>query len=79
MDDEIRREATGFARNWWLFLITGLAWLLVGVLVLRFNITSVATVGILLGVMFLGAAFNESQPDIQAKYTQALKDAGRLK
>jgi len=59
MDDEIRREATGFARNWWLFLITGLAWLLVGVLVLRFNITSVATVGILLGVMFLGAAFNE--------------------
>ncbi len=59
MDEEIRREATGFARNWWLFLITGLAWLLVGVLVLRFNITSVATVGILLGVMFLGAAFNE--------------------
>ncbi len=59
MDEEIRREATGFARNWWLFLITGLAWLLVGVLVLRFNITSVATVGILLGVVFLGAAFNE--------------------
>jgi uncharacterized membrane protein HdeD (DUF308 family) len=59
MDEEIRREATGFARNWWLFLITGLAWLLIGVLVLRFNVTSVATVGILLGVMFLGAAFNE--------------------
>jgi uncharacterized membrane protein HdeD (DUF308 family) len=59
MDDEIRREATGFAKNWWLFLITGLAWLLIGVLVLRFNITSVATVGILLGVMFLGAAINE--------------------
>jgi uncharacterized membrane protein HdeD (DUF308 family) len=59
MDDEIRREATGFARNWWLFLITGLAWLLIGVLVLRFNVTSVATVGILLGAMFLGAALNE--------------------
>ena len=59
MDDEIRREATGFAKNWWLFLITGLAWLLIAVLVLRFNITSVATVGILLGAMFLGAALNE--------------------
>ena len=59
MDAEIRREATGFAKNWWLFLITGLAWLLVAVLVLRFNITSIATVGVLLGVMFLGAAFNE--------------------
>ena len=59
MDVEIRREATGFAKNWWLFLITGLAWLLVAVLVLRFNITSIATVGVLLGVMFMGAAFNE--------------------
>ncbi|MDH5225094.1 MAG: DUF308 domain-containing protein [Actinomycetota bacterium] len=59
MEAEIRREPTGFARNWWLFLITGVAWLLIGVLVLRFNITSVATVGVLLGVMFLGAAVNE--------------------
>ena len=59
MEAEIRREATGFAKNWWLFLITGLAWLLIGVLVLRFNVTSVATVGILLGALFLGAAMNE--------------------
>lgn len=59
MDTEIRREATGFAKNWWLFLITGLAWLLIAVLVLRFNITSVTTVGILLGAVFLGAAINE--------------------
>ena len=59
MDAEIRREATGFAKSWWLFLITGLAWLLVAVLVLRFNITSIATVGVLVGVMFLGAAINE--------------------
>jgi uncharacterized membrane protein HdeD (DUF308 family) len=59
MEAEIRREATGFAKNWWLFLITGLAWLLIGVLVLRFNVTSVATVGVLLGALFLGAAMNE--------------------
>ena len=59
MEAEIRREPTGFARNWWLFLITGIAWLLIGVLVLRFNVTSVATVGVLLGAMFLGIALNE--------------------
>jgi uncharacterized membrane protein HdeD (DUF308 family) len=59
MDAEIRREATGFAKNWWLFLITGLAWLLIAVIVLRFDIASIATVGILIGIMFLGAAFNE--------------------
>jgi len=47
---------------WWLFLMTGLAWLVISLVVLRFNYnpgTSVATVGILLGVMFLGAAINE--------------------
>jgi uncharacterized membrane protein HdeD (DUF308 family) len=59
MDGEIRREETAFAKNWWLFLITGIAWLLVAILVLRFDITSVTTVGILIGVMFLGAAINE--------------------
>ena len=59
MEAEIRREPTGFAKNWWLFLITGIAWLLIGVLVLRFNVTSVATVGVLLGALFLGAAVNE--------------------
>jgi uncharacterized membrane protein HdeD (DUF308 family) len=59
MDAEIRREATGFAKNWWLFLITGFAWLLIAVIVLRFTITSIATVGVLLGIMFLGAAVNE--------------------
>jgi uncharacterized membrane protein HdeD (DUF308 family) len=44
---------------WWLFLITGIAWLLVAMVVLRFDTTSIATVGILLGVVLLGAGFTE--------------------
>ncbi|HLB39365.1 MAG TPA: DUF308 domain-containing protein [Actinomycetota bacterium] len=44
---------------WWLFLITGVAWLLISMVVLRFNISSIATVGVLLGVLFLAAAINE--------------------
>jgi uncharacterized membrane protein HdeD (DUF308 family) len=44
---------------WWLFLITGIAWLLIAMVVLRFNISSIATVGVLLGALFLAAAINE--------------------
>jgi uncharacterized membrane protein HdeD (DUF308 family) len=49
-------EAAGM---WWLFLITGVAWLLVSVIVLRFDITSIASVGALLGVVFIAAGANE--------------------
>jgi uncharacterized membrane protein HdeD (DUF308 family) len=50
------REVTG---SWWLFLITGVAWLLIALIVLRFDITSVASVGALLGVILLIAGVNE--------------------
>jgi uncharacterized membrane protein HdeD (DUF308 family) len=44
---------------WWLFLITGIAWLLISLIVLRFDVTSIAAVGALLGVIFLMAGANE--------------------
>src|SRR6266498_1846260 len=44
---------------WWLFLITGIAWLIIGLIVLRFDTTSIATVGALLGVVFLIAGLHE--------------------
>ena len=44
---------------WWIFLVTGIAWLVIALLVLRFNETSVDTVGLILGLVFLGAAINE--------------------
>jgi uncharacterized membrane protein HdeD (DUF308 family) len=47
------------AGPWWLFLITGLAWLIISWVVLRFTPASINTVGILLGVLFLLAGFNE--------------------
>jgi uncharacterized membrane protein HdeD (DUF308 family) len=40
---------------WWLFLVTGIAWLLISLIVLRFDVTSIAAVGALLGVIFLMA------------------------
>ena len=47
------------ARYWWVFLLTGIAWLLIAWLVLRMDITSIAAVGVLLGVVFLAASVNE--------------------
>jgi len=44
---------------WWLFLVTGIAWLLISLIVLRFDVTSIAAVGALLGVIFLMAGANE--------------------
>src|SRR6516225_5212491 len=47
------------AGPWWLFLLTGIAWLIIAVMVLRFTPASVNTVGVLMGVLFLLGAFNE--------------------
>jgi len=44
------------AGPWWLFLATGVAWLIISAVVLRFSIASVAAVGVLTGVEFLVAA-----------------------
>ena len=44
---------------WWVFLITGLAWMLIAVIVLRFDATSVATVGFLIGALFVFGCINE--------------------
>ena len=48
------------ARYWWLVLIAGIAWLVLGWLVLRMNTTSIATVGVLIGVVFLFAGITEA-------------------
>src|SRR5262245_18343968 len=47
------------ARYWWVFLVSGILWLLLAWLVLRMNQTSIAAVGVLLGVVFLLAGINE--------------------
>ncbi len=50
---------TQFASYWWVELLLGVFWLVVAVVVLKFNHASVATVGVLIGVMFLVFAAEE--------------------
>jgi uncharacterized membrane protein HdeD (DUF308 family) len=54
-----RGLARDMTRSWWVFLITGIAWFLIALLVLRFDTGSIATVGFLLGALFLLAGLNE--------------------
>ena len=44
---------------WWMFLVTGIAWLVISVIVLRFRLASVVAVGVLMGVVFLVGWFSE--------------------
>jgi uncharacterized membrane protein HdeD (DUF308 family) len=56
----IIRETTaadrGLARFWWVWLIVGIAWVTAALVVLQFDSASVATVGIIVGIMFAVAA-----------------------
>ena len=47
------------ARYWWIPLVSGIAWLLIAWVVLRLNETSIATVGVLVGVVLTVAAVHE--------------------
>jgi uncharacterized membrane protein HdeD (DUF308 family) len=47
------------ARFWWIELLLGVFWLIVAAVVLKFNHASVATVGVLTGIMFLIFAAEE--------------------
>jgi uncharacterized membrane protein HdeD (DUF308 family) len=44
---------------WWLFLITGVGWTLVGLILLRFDYTSVSAIAILFGIVAIAAGLLE--------------------
>jgi uncharacterized membrane protein HdeD (DUF308 family) len=47
------------AKWWWAWLVIGIIWLIVGLIVLQFREGSAATVGIIFGVLFLAAGVQE--------------------
>ena len=50
MDErEAAREVSGL---WWVFLVTGVIWFIISLVVLRFTETSITTVGVIIGVVF---------------------------
>jgi uncharacterized membrane protein HdeD (DUF308 family) len=51
-----REVLRGISRLWWLWLVFGIAWMLVALVILQFDQASVDTVGVIIGLMFLGTA-----------------------
>jgi uncharacterized membrane protein HdeD (DUF308 family) len=55
----LRPYLAQIARYWWVELLLGVLWVVIAVVVLKFNNASVVTVGILTGIMFLVFAAEE--------------------
>jgi uncharacterized membrane protein HdeD (DUF308 family) len=55
----LREGVKGLAGLWWLWLVTGIAWILVSVVILQFDQASITTVGIIIGFMFLGLSLQQ--------------------
>jgi uncharacterized membrane protein HdeD (DUF308 family) len=52
-DDPFRAFLSEIASYWWVGLLVGVLWLVIAVVILKFNHASVVTVGVLTGLMFL--------------------------
>jgi uncharacterized membrane protein HdeD (DUF308 family) len=55
-DEEVLEEA---ARRWWIFLLSGIAWLVFSLLVFQWSYTTIYAISILFGCIALFAALNE--------------------
>ncbi len=58
-DSSLRPLLHQLARYWWVELLLGVFWVVVAIVVLKFNHASVVTVGVLTGIMFLVFAAEE--------------------
>ena len=51
--------AEGASRVWWLFLLIGILWLWISLIILRLNLESVTAIAILFGFVAIGFGLNE--------------------
>jgi uncharacterized membrane protein HdeD (DUF308 family) len=56
LDAESRQQLRDISRLWWLWLVFGVLWTGIAVVILQFDQASINTVGILIGIMFFFAA-----------------------
>jgi len=54
-----RAAVESVSRLWWLWIAIGIVWMAVALVILQFDDASVATVGVIIGLMFIGAAVQQ--------------------
>jgi uncharacterized membrane protein HdeD (DUF308 family) len=52
-ESRAREIVQGYSRHWWMWLVSGIAWVIIGIVILQFDAASITTVGVLVGIMFL--------------------------
>jgi uncharacterized membrane protein HdeD (DUF308 family) len=58
-DVDVERSFAAAARYWWLFLVIGVGWLLLAIIVFRFDWRTVSAISILFGVVVILAGVDE--------------------
>ncbi len=59
VEPQAREAIRGFSRLWWLWIVFGIFWVVIGLVILQFDQASITTVGILVGAMFLTSGFQQ--------------------
>jgi uncharacterized membrane protein HdeD (DUF308 family) len=59
VDADARAAVKGFSRLWWLWIVFGIFWVVIGLVILQFDQASINTVGILVGAMFIATSFQQ--------------------
>jgi len=57
--DDALSEVEQATRWWWVFLITGSLWLIISLVVFRFDLSSVTAVGIMIAIVVIASGANE--------------------
>lgn len=56
LGDLDRQVAEGYARRWWLFVITGILWLLLGFMLLSYRVSSISITVVFISIVFFMGA-----------------------
>jgi uncharacterized membrane protein HdeD (DUF308 family) len=59
LERSVERQLGNVLPPWWLLLVTGIAWTIVGLILLRFNYTSVHAISLLFGIVAIAAGVIE--------------------